>query len=84
LFSGAECKDAAKLPAFATLAKIAAVCNESRIVYLKETDKYDRIGEPTEAALKTLAEKIGTPEGKSPANKEEVNNFSTFFFFFFC
>eukprot|EP00397_Hematodinium_sp_SG-2012_P002938 GEMP01002946.1.p1 GENE.GEMP01002946.1~~GEMP01002946.1.p1 ORF type:complete len:1031 (-),score=288.25 GEMP01002946.1:1471-4563(-) len=46
--------------ALATLAKVAVFCNESRIKV--EEDTYVRIGEPTEAALIVLAEKLGCPD----------------------
>lgn len=38
------------------VATVAALCNEARIVY--QDGKFDRIGEPTEAALKVLVEKL--------------------------
>lgn len=44
----------------ASLAKICALCNESTIEY--KDGKYVRVGEPTEAALKVLVEKIGIPD----------------------
>uniref|UniRef100_K3W8M1 P-type Ca(2+) transporter n=1 Tax=Globisporangium ultimum (strain ATCC 200006 / CBS 805.95 / DAOM BR144) TaxID=431595 RepID=K3W8M1_GLOUD len=43
-----------------SLAKICALCNESAIEY--KDGKYVRVGEPTEAALKVLVEKIGLPD----------------------
>ncbi|CAG8738037.1 3054_t:CDS:2, partial [Gigaspora rosea] len=42
------------------LAKICALCNDSRISYDETTDSYSNVGEPTEAALKVLVEKLGT------------------------
>lgn len=50
-----------------TLAKIASLCNESAIEY--NEGKYLRVGEPTEAALKVLVEKIGFPD--DPAKQAE-------------
>ena len=50
------------------LAKVCALCNESVIRY--EEGKYERVGEPTEAALKVLVEKIGVtaqPRSSDPA-----------------
>ncbi len=41
------------------VATVCALCNEARIVY--QDGKYDRIGEPTEAALKVLVEKLPIP-----------------------
>ena len=42
------------------LAKVCSLCNESVIRY--QEGKYERMGEPTEAALKVLVEKIGVTE----------------------
>ncbi|PPQ99925.1 hypothetical protein CVT24_009560 [Panaeolus cyanescens] len=41
------------------LAEISSLCNDSKIVYNPDKDIYSNIGEPTEAALRVLAEKIG-------------------------
>ncbi|KAF8579491.1 calcium ATPase [Ramaria rubella] len=41
------------------LAEISAICNDSRIVYNGEKNVYSNVGEPTEAALKVLVEKLG-------------------------
>jgi Ca2+-transporting ATPase len=49
-----------KFKAVSSLAKICSLCNESSIEY--KEGKYVRVGEPTEAALKVLVEKIGFPE----------------------
>jgi Ca2+-transporting ATPase len=45
------------------LCTIASLCNASSLEYDKEHSKYIRVGEPTEAALKVLVEKLGHPEG---------------------
>ncbi|EIM90424.1 Ca-transporting ATPase [Stereum hirsutum FP-91666 SS1] len=50
------------------LAEISAICNDSKIVYLQEKDAYANVGEPTEAALKVLAEKIGCPDKELTAS----------------
>ncbi|KIY51059.1 calcium-transporting ATPase [Fistulina hepatica ATCC 64428] len=44
---------------FQRLAEISALCNDAKIVYHNDKDSYSNVGEPTEAALKVLAEKIG-------------------------
>ncbi|KAI7827046.1 putative endoplasmic reticulum calcium ATPase [Gamsiella multidivaricata] len=44
------------------LAQICAVCNNSSIAYNADTDTYTNVGEPTEAALKVLVEKMGTDD----------------------
>ena len=47
---------ATNLQEFAT---IASLCNEAAIEYKADIDQFGRIGEPTEAALKVLVEKLG-------------------------
>ncbi|KAG9323231.1 hypothetical protein KVV02_007963 [Mortierella alpina] len=49
------------------LAQICAVCNNASIAYNQEHDTYSNVGEPTEAALKVLVEKMGTDD-------DSVNN----------
>ncbi|KAF9119168.1 hypothetical protein BGW39_000520 [Mortierella sp. 14UC] len=44
------------------LAQICAICNNSSIAYNAENDTYINVGEPTEAALKVLVEKMGTDD----------------------
>lgn len=46
-------------PVVAKLAQVCATCNESRIVYSPK-DGFHNVGEPTEAAMKVLVEKIAT------------------------
>lgn len=41
---------------------IASLCNSSSIEYDTKSSKYVRVGEPTEASLKVLVEKIGLPD----------------------
>jgi Ca2+-transporting ATPase len=48
-------------PVLQDISKVCALCNESVIEYADAEDRYIRIGEPTEAALKILVEKIGHP-----------------------
>ena len=43
-------------------AMIATLCNDATIMYDPEAKRYKRNGEPTEAAFKILAEKIGLPD----------------------
>lgn len=52
-------------PAVARLAQIASLCNDSKIAYSEETGGYSCIGEPTEGALRTLVEKIGSTDAAS-------------------
>lgn len=44
------------------LAEISAICNDAKIVYNSDKASYSNVGEPTEAALKVLVEKIGCPD----------------------
>lgn len=41
-------------------AEIATLCNDSKVIYNAEKRSFQNIGEPTEAALKVLVEKIGS------------------------
>merc|ERR1719424_1536855 len=50
------------------LAKVCALCNQAVIRYNKDDDKYERVGEPTEAALKVLVEKIGVSGVKASSD----------------
>lgn len=45
---------------FQLLASIATMCNDAEIVY--KNGEFERVGEPTEAALKVLVEKLGVAE----------------------
>lgn len=49
-------------------AEIATLCNDSKIVYNAEKGSFQNIGEPTEAALKVLVEKIGSTSTKITAS----------------
>ncbi|ORX36317.1 putative calcium-transporting ATPase sarcoplasmic/endoplasmic reticulum type [Kockovaella imperatae] len=42
------------------LVEICAVCNDAKIAYNQDTDTYANVGEPTEAALKVLVEKLAS------------------------
>ncbi|KAK0503109.1 Ca-transporting ATPase [Armillaria luteobubalina] len=46
------------------LAQISSICNDSKIVYHSDKDAYANVGEPTEAALKVLVEKIGCTDAE--------------------
>ena len=49
---------AAASPVIAELGRVCSLCNESSIVYNEQTKHYGIVGEPTEGALKVLAEKL--------------------------
>lgn len=42
------------------LATIASLCNEAKIVYNEDHDSFINVGEPTEATLSVLVEKLGS------------------------
>lgn len=42
------------------LVEISAICNDAKIAYNAESDTYANVGEPTEAALKVLVEKLAS------------------------
>ncbi|WVF66907.1 calcium-translocating P-type ATPase, SERCA-type [Kwoniella sp. CBS 6097] len=42
------------------LVEISAICNDAKIAYHAESDTYTNVGEPTEAALKVLVEKLAS------------------------
>jgi P-type Ca2+ transporter type 2C len=46
---------------------ISSLCNEAKIIFNQADQRYDRIGEPTEAAFKVFAEKLGTHLHPLPA-----------------
>jgi len=53
---------------FAALAATCALCNDAEIGY--SDGQYTRVGEPTEAALKVLVEKMGLPNMPPPNTPE--------------
>ncbi|PHH51954.1 Calcium-transporting ATPase sarcoplasmic/endoplasmic reticulum type [Ceratocystis fimbriata CBS 114723] len=52
------------------IAEVAALCNDARLDYNAASSVYTSIGEPTEGALRVLAEKLGpcAPETAQPAD----------------
>lgn len=54
------------------LAKIACMCNDSRLDY--QDGRYARTGEPTEAAIRVLVEKLGCPDPCLKARYLQVEN----------
>ena len=44
------------------LVEISAICNDAKVAYNAESDSYANIGEPTEAALKVLVEKLASDQ----------------------
>eukprot|EP00298_Acanthocystis_sp_HF-20_P005531 c15671_g1_i1.p1 GENE.c15671_g1_i1~~c15671_g1_i1.p1 ORF type:complete len:995 (-),score=470.58 c15671_g1_i1:117-3101(-) len=70
-------EDSIKEKGFETLAKICTLCNEAKVVYVDDKGRFDRIGEPTEAALKTLVEKFGVPGKNAPESKSQQAEFAS-------
>ncbi|KAJ7273542.1 Ca-transporting ATPase [Mycena haematopus] len=56
---GKQASDELKSDTIQRLAEISSVCNDAKIVYNEDKAVYSNVGEPTEAALKVLAEKLG-------------------------
>lgn len=56
----------------AQLAEVAAICNDAELAYDSKTSSYMNVGEPTEGALRTLAEKIGTPDQSYNSRKSNL------------
>ncbi|KAJ1554509.1 hypothetical protein HK096_003233, partial [Nowakowskiella sp. JEL0078] len=44
------------------LMHVASICNDSKLVYDQKDDVFQKLGEPTEAALKSMVEKFGTDD----------------------
>jgi Ca2+ transporting ATPase len=66
----------------AQMTEVAAVCNDAELAWDSKTGTYNNIGEPTEGALRTLAEKIGTPDAafnqtKSRLAPEQIRHFAS-------
>ncbi|GAA6025328.1 hypothetical protein JCM11491_000392 [Sporobolomyces phaffii] len=59
-------------PSVSRLAQICSLCNDAKIAYSSENDSYACVGEPTEAALKVLVEKLGHP-AVAPAPSSPVS-----------
>ncbi|GLI72270.1 hypothetical protein PoHVEF18_000440 [Penicillium ochrochloron] len=53
---------AASSSTVAQLAEVSALCNAATLAYDAKTGAFSNIGEPTEAALRALVEKIGTTD----------------------
>lgn len=55
------------------IAQICAICNNSSIAYNASNDSYINVGEPTEAALKVLVEKMGTDDSAVNATLDDLS-----------
>ncbi|OAL49261.1 calcium ATPase [Pyrenochaeta sp. DS3sAY3a] len=64
------------------ICEVTALCNDAALSYDSKNGTYNLVGEPTEGALRVLAEKIGTPDVKVNATRaatspEERLDFAT-------
>ncbi|KAK7043644.1 hypothetical protein VNI00_008255 [Paramarasmius palmivorus] len=62
--NGKPCHDELRGDTIQRMAEISSICNDSKIVYNSDKDSYANVGEPTEAALKVLVEKIGCKDAE--------------------
>ncbi|KAJ2147025.1 hypothetical protein IW136_000326 [Coemansia sp. RSA 678] len=53
---------------------VSALCNNAAVSYNFEKNLYNHVGEPTEAALRVLVEKIGTHDASFNATLSELSN----------
>ncbi|KAJ2559563.1 hypothetical protein EV175_000286 [Coemansia sp. RSA 1933] len=53
---------------------VSALCNDATVAYSHEKGMHTHVGEPTEAALKVLAEKIGTPDAAFNSTLAALSN----------
>jgi Ca2+ transporting ATPase len=65
---GSNAPSTSRSEAIRRTAEISAICNDSKIVYLDDKKAFSNVGEPTEAALKVLAEKLGCDNSKVMAS----------------
>ena len=55
------------------MAEVAALCNEARLSFDPKHGTYSSVGEPTEGALRVLAEKIGTSDPTFNSQKRNLS-----------
>jgi len=58
-------KDATLHPSLSDLARIASLCNEAKLDFDMRTRKFTFLGEPTEAALKVVVDKLGVSQSST-------------------
>ena len=58
------------------MTEVAALCNDAHIAYDSRTATYQSIGEPTEGALRVLAEKVG-PCAPEDAHPEHCSHYAS-------
>jgi len=65
---------AAKSAIVHQMAEVSALCNEAKLSFELKTGNFSSIGEPTEGALRTLVEKIGTSDPAFNLQKKGLPN----------
>ncbi|KAI0176195.1 calcium-transporting ATPase sarcoplasmic/endoplasmic reticulum type [Hypoxylon sp. FL1284] len=61
------------------MTEVAALCNDARLVYDARTGAFSNVGEPTEGALRVLAEKIGPCAPTNSGPEASVHHASSWF-----
>mgnify|MGYP002535600901 FL=1 len=56
------------------IAKVCALCSDSSVEYDEAKMKYRAVGEPTEAALKIVVEKLGLPASANVVSDEVLRD----------
>ena len=69
--SSGECWSSQR-SAFFDVAQVSSLCGDARILYNPKDQQFDRVGEPTEAALAVLAEKLGD-KAKTQSESADYN-----------
>lgn len=68
-------------PALEYFAATCVLCNDSVVQFSEATEKYERQGEPTEAAVRVLGEKLGFPGRKQQSeDKDLIANETSLYF----
>ncbi|KAK9458694.1 uncharacterized protein V1516DRAFT_643859 [Lipomyces oligophaga] len=57
------------------LAEVSSICNDAEVVYNASSDTYTHVGEPTEAALRVFAAKLGFNDALFKENHARVSTF---------
>lgn len=72
--NGSVTKDIASTSSIVSrLAEACALCNDAQLTFESGSNKYSIVGEPTEGALRVLAEKIGTPSSIYNSSRSQVS-----------
>ena len=60
-------------PVLNQLSTVCSLCNEASVSFVEESDSFVRVGEPTEVALRVLAEKLKTDDSKFNASLSNMS-----------